>query len=110
VTVTNIEPGQPTDLNSYDKLNSTVLVKTEQFHVLRVVVEAGNALPAHKVDGPITVQCLSGRCRFLVEREPKEMQAGCWLYLNGGTKHAIEAVDTSVLLVTRLLGDKSESP
>ena len=95
-------PGVEIDLHTFGESVSTALVKEELFEVIRVVVEAGKPIPPHKVQGPITVQCLGGKCTFLVEDEPRELRAGSWLYLTGGTMHALEADETATLLVTIL--------
>lgn len=97
-------PGGIVDLNTFGGGKSTALVKEETFEVIRVVVLAGKPIPAHKVDGPITVQCLSGKCTFFVGDEPRELVAGSWLYLKGGTMHALESDEDAALLVSILFG------
>ena len=97
-------PGRVIDLNRFGESVSTALVKEAAFEVIRIVLEPGKPIPAHKVDGPITVQCLSGRCTFFVEQQPRELVPGSWLYLRGGTMHALEADETSTVLVTILFG------
>lgn len=97
--------GEVVDLSKFHTTESAALVKTEAFEAIRLVVKEGKSLPPHKVEGPITVQCLSGRCTFHVEDEPRELGPGAWLYLKGGTTHAVEAAEDSVLLVTILLSN-----
>jgi len=94
--------GQVIDLTTFHTADSAALVKTGSFEVIRVVIKAGKSLPPHKVDGPITVQCLSGQCTFFVGEEPHKISPGMWLHLNGGTIHAVEAAESTALLVTIL--------
>jgi quercetin dioxygenase-like cupin family protein len=101
--IQHAEHGQVIDLGTFHT-DSAALVKTGAFEVIRLVVAAGKSLPSHKVEGPITVQCLSGRCTFFVGDQPRELSPGAWLFLNGGTPHAVKAAETSVLLVTILFG------
>lgn len=96
-------PAEVIDLNTFGEDKSTALVKEKKFEVIRLPVEAGKSIPEHKVDGPITVQCLSGKCTFFVGTEPRELAPGSWLHLTGGALHSVKGGDeTSVLLVTIL--------
>lgn len=96
-------PGDVMDLSTFGESQTTALVKTPQFEAIRIVMQPGRPIPAHKVDGPITVQCLSGECTFLVGDESRQLVAGSWLFLTGGTMHALESQEPCVLLVTILL-------
>ncbi|HQX50576.1 MAG TPA: cupin domain-containing protein [Planctomycetaceae bacterium] len=100
------KPGTVIDLNTFGEDKSTALVKETKFEVIRMIVEASKSIPPHKTDGPVTVQCLRGKCKFFVGEEPRELVPGSWLYMAGGTMHAIEAEETTVLLVTILFGKK----
>ena len=93
-------PGEVVDLNTFGKPLSTALVKEAEFESILIQLNAGTSIPAHKVDGPITVQCLSGGCTFFVDDEPREMVAGSWLYLRGGTMHGLTASGPCVVIVT----------
>ncbi len=88
--------------------HSVALVKTDHFETMRLFVGAGTSVPQHKVNGPITVQCLRGTLKFLVGTKPKLMSPGTWLHIDGGQPHAIEAETDCVLLVTILLIDDEE--
>lgn len=96
--------GRVVDLKSFGGETTAAVVKENAFEVIRLVVAAGKPIPRHQVDGPITVQCLSGRCTFYVGDEPRRLEEGSWLYLGGGTPHALESEETAVVLVTILLG------
>ena len=96
------KPGEVIDLNVFGETVSTSLVKEEKFEVIRLFVEPGKSIPPHKADGPVTVQCLSGKCTFFVGDQPRELEPGSWLYMAGGTMHALESDETAILLVTIL--------
>ena len=93
-------PGEVMNLLSFGETMSTALVKEREFESILLRLEPGRSIPQHKVDGPITVQCLSGKCAFSVDGAPREMVAGSWLYLRGGTLHALQANEPCALLVT----------
>ena len=98
--------GQVVDLASFPSkgvgVNSRALVKTQDFEVLCIDMPAGTSFPKHEVDGPITVHCLQGELALILDGEPREMHAGAWVFLDGRTPHAVEAIRDSSLLVTIL--------
>jgi quercetin dioxygenase-like cupin family protein len=96
--------GEVVDLGTFGPENTdthtVALVKTDQFEAIRMFVRAGTTVPPHKVNGPITVQCLRGEAAFFVGSEPRDLKPGTWLHIEGGKEHAIEAKTDCVLLVT----------
>ena len=103
------EPGEVMDLNTFGEDQTTALVKEKAFEAIRVVLKPGRPFPPHRVDGPITVQCLSGICTFFVDEEPRKLHPGSWLYLQGGQLHALEAEEACTLLVTILFVKSNDS-
>lgn len=97
-------PGQVIDLNTFRESKTTALVKEKQFEVIRLSVEPGRPVHPHKVNGPVTVQCLSGKCTFFVGDERRKLEPGCWLYMEGGTMHSVESHEPATLLITILFG------
>ncbi len=99
-------PGVPVDLRPEDEslseVRTTALVKETNFEVIRMVIPKGKEIPNHKVDGPITVQCLEGLIAFTADGETRELKAGHWLYLRGGESHALAAHEDSLILLTIL--------
>jgi quercetin dioxygenase-like cupin family protein len=82
------------------------IVKTESLEVIRVVMAEGKTLPPHAVPGEITVQCLEGQVEFAIGETKHLLMSGSFLYLEGGSKHALHALETSSLLVTIVLPAK----
>ena len=95
-------PGKVIDLITFGESASTAVVKESAFEAIRVYLTPGKKIPPHKVDGPITVHCLSGRCTFFVGDEPRVLVPGSWLYLEGGAMHSLEAEEECAVLVTIL--------
>ena len=93
-------PGGVIDLLTFGETMSTALVKERDFESILLRLAPGKSIPDHKVDGPITVQCVSGRCTFSVDQQPRELVTGSWLFLHGGTIHALHAAESCVVLVT----------
>lgn len=106
MAIEHAEPGEVIDLNTFgpdeDDSRTVALVKTQQFEAMRLFVRGGKVVPEHYVDGPITVQCLRGECKFFAGQSSQPMEAGSWIHLDGGTPHSIDAISDCVLLVTIL--------
>jgi quercetin dioxygenase-like cupin family protein len=83
---------------------TTTLVKTDQLEIIRLMLPAGKEIPAHKVAGPITVQCLEGRVQFYAHDNWLSLAPGQLIYLDGNQSHALKGVeDASVLVTIQLL-------
>lgn len=48
---------------------TTALLKARQLEIVRIVLHAGESLPAHAVDGEITLQCIEGRLEITTPYE-----------------------------------------
>ena len=62
--------------------------------------QEGATLCGHEVDGPITVQVLSGAIQFGVLGESRNLAAGTVIALDKGIPHDIQALQDSELLLT----------
>ena len=78
------------------------LYKSEHLEVFRMILPAGKAMPAHRVAGEVTVQCLEGCIAFTADKV-QTMRAGDLVCLAGGVLHALEAIEDASVLVTVLL-------
>ena len=83
--------------------HTTALVKTEDFEAIRLVLRAGDELPAHQVSGKFTLHCLEGRVTLATAARSLELSANQWIYFDGGITHALRAIEDSSLLLTILL-------
>jgi len=79
---------------------TTALIKTAQFEVIRLVLPAGKVIPEHRTAGEITVQCLEGKVNFTTSGVVKLLTAGDLIYLSAKEPHAVEALEQTSLLVT----------
>ena len=82
---------------------TAALFKTDALEVMRLVLLAGKAMPAHSVKGEITIHCLEGEIELTANRQTQRMKAGQLVWLAGGVEHALSAVQNSSLLVTLVL-------
>lgn len=81
-------------------VKTAAIVKSSHFEAVRLVVNAGTEIPPHQVDGPITLQCLSGSAILGIDGKDLELRPGQWIYLDGGVRHWVKGVDDAVLLLT----------
>ena len=86
-----------------EQVPSTALFKESYLEVMRIVLLAGKRIPAHAVDGPITVQCLEGEVAFGMRHEHRLLRTLDLIYLAAGTTHELTAVTTASLLMTVVL-------
>lgn len=88
------------DTTAAKPARATALFKSRDLEVIRLVLQAGESLPPHRVDGEITVQCLRGRLGLGLEGARCTLRAGEMSYLAGGAPHDVVALDDCVALVT----------
>jgi quercetin dioxygenase-like cupin family protein len=80
---------------------SNALIKNEAFEAIRMIVPQGyEVCHNHQVDGPITVQCLTGCVNFNADGDAHELRAGHWVFLPGKVPHTITGVEDSLILLT----------
>jgi quercetin dioxygenase-like cupin family protein len=98
------EPGEVIDvrpLGSYlAQAVSSILAKSDELEIIRLILPAGKETPPHKVAGPITVQCLEGRVAFHASGKWQTLEPGQLLYLAGDELHAVKGIENSSVLVT----------
>lgn len=86
-----------------DRLRHSVtktLYKSDHTQVFRLVLLAGKTVPAHSVDGEITIQCLEGAIELTVGEDMQTMRHGDLICLAGGVVHALKALEDASILVT----------
>lgn len=82
-------------------IQSSALVKNEDFEALRVAIPKGHEVCRHRqMEGPITVQCLDGQIAFNADGNTHTIRAGQWTYLPGGVPHSITGIEDSLILLT----------
>ncbi|NMM26604.1 MAG: cupin [Glaciimonas sp.] len=83
--------------------SSIALIKTPQLEVMRLTMPRGKIMPAHKVPGEVTVQCLEGSVAFTAHDRVQNLHAGDMIFLAGAEMHALEALENSSVLIMILL-------
>lgn len=103
------KPGEIVHLQPLgDKLKearTTAITKSDSFEAVRLVVRAGSEIPPHKVSGNITLHCLEGRVSLGLTQSIIELNAGDWIYLDGGEAHSVKGIEDSSLLLTILFNN-----
>ena len=81
--------------------NSTsAILKASQLEVIRVVLQAGQALPQHDTPGEITLQCLEGAVELQIPGTTHLLRTGDFVHLQAGLPHGLLAVEDTSLLLT----------
>ena len=79
---------------------SCALLKGRQLELMRLVLPAGKAMPAHSVPGELTLLCLEGEVELQAHGQSQRLGAGELVWLEGGVEHALLARRDSSLLLT----------
>lgn len=104
MAIHHAKSGEVVDLNAEAAGGKTaVLVKNDQLEIIRLTVEAGGEIPAHRAPHQLVVQCLSGNVEFTVGDQTHQLTPGRLLHLAGREPHSLKAAERSVLLLTLLL-------
>jgi quercetin dioxygenase-like cupin family protein len=105
MAIPHAAPGMPVDLRPQEEVLSeaktAALVKTDAFEAIRVAIPKGHEVCRnHRVEGPITVQCLRGQIAFTADGDTRTVREGQWLFLPGGVPHTIAGLEDSLMLLT----------
>lgn len=107
MAIAHVLSGQATDVSplgaALPTARTVALFKTDELEVIRLVLLAGKSMPAHKVAGAITVQCIEGRVDVTCDDGSHILQAGQLLFLPGGVHHGVVALEDASALVTIVL-------
>lgn len=90
---------------------SVALVRTDDFEVMRLILPQNKSVPAHYVEGELTLQGLEGTVEVQAHGKTQTLRQGDLLYLQGREPYALYALENSSLLMTMLRkGDDSKAP
>jgi quercetin dioxygenase-like cupin family protein len=82
---------------------TVALFKSAQLEVMRLVLLSGKSMPAHKVAGELTIQCIEGKLDVVVAGVSTLLQAGQLMFLLGEVPHSVTALEDASALVTIVL-------
>jgi len=101
------QPGEVIDLRPFGaglkEAQTAAIIKADHFEAIRLIVLAGQEIPQHEVSGEITLHCLEGHVKLGSVPVPAALRANQWVYLEGGVRHSIKAIEDSSLLLTIFL-------
>jgi nucleotide-binding universal stress UspA family protein/quercetin dioxygenase-like cupin family protein len=78
------------------------LVRTARVEVVRLIVRAGQGIPAHTSQGEILVHCLEGRVDFTALGTTQTLESGTLVHLPAGAPHALQGIEDTSLVLTIL--------
>jgi quercetin dioxygenase-like cupin family protein len=109
VALHHAKPGEVVDLgplgSKMKDAKTTAIIKSDRFEAIRLIVRADTEIPSHKVPGNITLHCLEGRVMLRLAQSTIDLNAGEWIYLDGGEAHSVKGIEDSSLLLTILFDD-----
>ena len=81
-------------------MTSKLLLKTDDLRVLIIAMESGAKMKEHHSDGRISIHVARGAIRVRVEGKIEELTSQQLLVIDKSIKHDVEAVETSVFVLT----------
>lgn len=104
MALSHLQPEHPSDLTPFGldivHKKTVALFKSRHLEVIRLVLQAGQSFPPHKVGGDITIQCIEGCLEIMVPSGVMLLEPNHLLYINGKTRHGVTAKTPSSALVT----------
>jgi quercetin dioxygenase-like cupin family protein len=88
--------------------SARTLVRVSDLRVALVAMRAKTGMSEHEARESLLIHTLSGRVCVLLPEQSIDVRSGCLLSLGAGTRHAVDALEDSVFLLT--LGWPSEGP
>jgi quercetin dioxygenase-like cupin family protein len=79
---------------------STALFRTDDIEVLRRVLQPGQSVPSHEVNGDITMQCLSGKFKLNVHGKTQTVNPGQLVCVAACEPYSFEGEEETVVLMT----------
>jgi len=80
--------------------NGITLIKSQQVRVTLIALKKGSKLPEHHAPGRMTLAVISGKIKFEVSKEEKELGQHEIVALQERLPHAVEALEDSAVLLT----------
>lgn len=84
---------------------SRVIYKDDLIRVVVFAFDEGQELTEHTAARPAIVQLVSGRIRLDLDGDPVELRPGSWVRMAANVKHAVYAIEPTVMLLTLLKCD-----
>jgi quercetin dioxygenase-like cupin family protein len=107
MSIPHAQSGEPIHVTPYaqdlSQQRTVALFKSAQLEVMRLVLLAGKSMPAHKVSGELTIQCIEGTLNVEVDGVATHLQAGQLMFLLGQVPHSVTALEDASALVTIVL-------
>lgn len=79
---------------------STALFRTDDIEVIRRVLQPGQSVPPHEINGDMTLQCLTGKFKLTAHGKTQCVGVGQLVYVAGCESYALEGEDETVVLMT----------
>lgn len=81
---------------------SRTLYKDDDMKVVVFAFDSGEELSEHTSSSPAVIQVLRGHLQLTLDGDVVEAEAGSWVHMTAGLRHAVRATEPSVMLLTLL--------
>jgi quercetin dioxygenase-like cupin family protein len=83
---------------------SRTVHKDEDVKVVVFAFDGGEELSEHTAAFPVVIQVLRGHLQVTLDGDTVEAGPGSWVHMTAGLRHAVRAVEPTVMLLTLLRG------
>jgi quercetin dioxygenase-like cupin family protein len=80
--------------------SARTLIKDGPLRVVLIVLGAGESIPEHQAEGPITVAPVSGEITFHTDSTSEVLRPGDLLALGPGNRHTVDSATGGAFLLT----------
>lgn len=81
-------------------LTSKLLLKTDDLRVMAIAMETGAKMKEHHSDGRVSIHVIRGAIRVRVKEQLHKLSAQQILVLDKSIQHDVEAIESSVFVLT----------
>ena len=82
------------------KQNAITVMKSEKMRIILIAMHKGNEMKMHQSEGPISLQILEGKLKFIAEDMPVVLTKGQLITLHENITHGLIAIEETTFLLT----------
>lgn len=102
MALAHAKPGEVISLHRPDAARTRALTRQPSFEAVHLIVAVGQDIARHQVPGRLTLHCLEGHIRLMLDTGDVDMRARDWIFLDRAAPHALHGVVDAALLLTIL--------
>lgn len=91
-----------------ESIVSKTVYQDDHLKAVLMALDTGQELSEHTASMPATVHILKGQSKVTLGTDVHDVRAGTWIHMPPGLKHAVSAIEPTVLLLLLLKSAKAQ--